>query len=360
MSRPAQGEAPLPGGTAGPAELERLRTALRTANGTRQVRLLTEAQVAQTVAGALAAPEGVAVLHGGEANDGTQRTTLCLAVRDGEFLSVGVGLSGAAGAGPGRTWKELQPWSRTDPAKNAARLQAWARAKAADRVRLRVRGEPPAKARPDEAEATLLAAVLAQPEADALRMVYADWLQARSDPRGEFIALQLTLARRPTAAAQQRADALLKQHGLAWTQALRQLTLKQRFERGFVFEVELQGMTLLRRAPALFALAPLTSLDVRGVDLRLLGKLLALPELARLRQLGLDRPLGDEGAALLAACPALGRLEVLRCDGCRFGAEGYARLLESLPALRHLHVGAVDGALAKRLAKRKAVRVTTP
>src|SRR5687768_2116425 len=44
-------------------------------------------------------------------------------------------------------------------------------------------------------EAALLAAVLAAPEDDAPRLVYADHLQANGDPRGELIAVQCDLAR---------------------------------------------------------------------------------------------------------------------------------------------------------------------
>ncbi len=41
-----------------------------------------------------------------------------------------------------------------------------------------------------EAEDALLAAIEAAPDADGPRLVYADWLQERGDPRGHFIALQ--------------------------------------------------------------------------------------------------------------------------------------------------------------------------
>ena len=41
---------------------------------------------------------------------------------------------------------------------------------------------------------TLLRAVLAQPEDEAVRLVYADWLEEQGDPRAEFIRLQIALA----------------------------------------------------------------------------------------------------------------------------------------------------------------------
>src|SRR5687768_3097129 len=90
-------------------QLEQLGKALAKANGTRKVRLLDRAQVIEAIGSALADPHGVGVVHGGEANVGEQRTTLCLAYFDraSSAMTVGVGLSRARSAGPSVTWKEL-------------------------------------------------------------------------------------------------------------------------------------------------------------------------------------------------------------------------------------------------------------
>ena len=59
----------------------------------------------------------------------------------------------------------------------------------------------------------LEARVFAAPEKDAPRLVYADALLERNDPRGEFIGLQFTRAkRRLTAAEREREFALLEEH----------------------------------------------------------------------------------------------------------------------------------------------------
>lgn len=215
-------------------------------------------------------------------------------------------------------------------------------------------------------QAPLLEAVLAKPTDDAPRAVYADWLQERGDPRGEFIALQLALARRDDAAKQARADELLARHSLEWTEALRQRSLKQRFERGFVYELELKATTFVNEAALLFSLAPLTSVILRAAELPVLKKVVALPQLSRLTCLGLDRVVGDAGARLLASAPGLRHLEHLRCTGSGFTAEGYAALLNAMPALKTLRVRAVDDALAalvmprKRLVLQAARPATTP
>ncbi len=71
---------------------------------------------------------------------------------------------------------------------------------------------PASKSKASEAE--LLAAIYDHPDDDGPRLVYADWLQERSDPRGEFIALQLR--GELDAAATKRERELVKKHGKAW------------------------------------------------------------------------------------------------------------------------------------------------
>lgn len=51
--------------------------------------------------------------------------------------------------------------------------------------------------------------LLANPDDDNLRLVYADWLQARGDPRGELIAVQ-------HAGAKDKEEELLARHGREW------------------------------------------------------------------------------------------------------------------------------------------------
>jgi uncharacterized protein (TIGR02996 family) len=45
-----------------------------------------------------------------------------------------------------------------------------------------------------------LEAVLAQPDDDAVRLVYADWLEERGDPRSDYLRLELELVREPSGA----------------------------------------------------------------------------------------------------------------------------------------------------------------
>jgi uncharacterized protein (TIGR02996 family) len=45
-------------------------------------------------------------------------------------------------------------------------------------------------------EDTFVQAILDEPESDSPRLVYADWLEERSDPRAEFIRVQCALSHR--------------------------------------------------------------------------------------------------------------------------------------------------------------------
>jgi uncharacterized protein (TIGR02996 family) len=85
--------------------------------------------------------------------------------------------------------------------------------------------------------ADLLAAVYADPESDAPRLVYADYLQARGDPRGELIILQIQRARgEATDKTLARERALLRKHAGALLGPLSSVVAIRDavFERGFL------------------------------------------------------------------------------------------------------------------------------
>ncbi len=85
--------------------------------------------------------------------------------------------------------------------------------------------------------AAMLQRIEAAPGDDAARAVYADWLQERGDPRGAFIAMQLTRGLRPSSAAEWRREFdLLVEHGTKWLDPIGQLLIAPVFERGFLAE----------------------------------------------------------------------------------------------------------------------------
>ena len=107
--------------------------------------------------------------------------------------------------------------------------------------------------RTDETEVGLLAAIRGAPaDDDGPRLVYADWLIERGDPRGTFIMLQCQ--RDPV--LHKEATRLLRVHAPAWTCQLPAWMRDPVFERGFVANVSATLEMLLARRAELFALTP--------------------------------------------------------------------------------------------------------
>lgn len=227
----------------------------------------------------------------------------------------------------------------------------------------------PPQSSPDEA--ALRQAVLESPEDDGIRLMYADWLEERGDPRGEFIRLQCHLARLPADHEDRetlvdRESALLVDYGFAWRQALPPILRCQPFVRGFVETASMTTSDFLVHAEQMFSLAPIRHLHVKYLwyDGQDFGKFLASPYLARLRTLDLsgcratdgdvdmlaDSPhlnlrtlilkenlIGDSGARRLAACSRLATLTTLDVTHNQITVAG-ALALASSPYLANARI----------------------
>jgi|GEM_PF-3207362 len=122
-----------------------------------------------------------------------------------------------------------------------------------------------------EPNAAMVDAILAAPDDDSPRLVYADWLTERGDPRGEFIQVQCTLGRSlfgaggrrgtPTGkrpeeveALKERERALVKANGLRWLpqpRCFRDWSWRRGFVSSLTASTEplLGGFATLRREP---------------------------------------------------------------------------------------------------------------
>ncbi|HEU0033727.1 MAG TPA: TIGR02996 domain-containing protein [Kofleriaceae bacterium] len=205
--------------------------------------------------------------------------------------------------------------------------------------------------------AELLAAIYANPADTALRLVYADALQDRGDPRGEFIALQCN---RGDGEPSRRERQLLKAYARLWLGAIEPIVYKQGvvYRRGFVACVR-EGLKQTANYPRLEAIewSTVEELDVSLWGERAVDFLLRWPALRRVYQVyGADVPaLVDAGAP--RPWTAL---------GVRYAPDDIWPLLESLcPALEELDLAAISdphaairqlGALGRRL---RRVRVGT-
>jgi uncharacterized protein (TIGR02996 family) len=170
-----------------------------------------------------------------------------------------------------------------------------------------------------------LAAILADPDDDLPRLVYADWLEEHGDDRAEFIRVQCELAplsaEGPLAvhspldprrdALEGRQKLLLTRNGKRWSEGL-PVRPKGRFyrdegawQRGFVAELRLPAGEFLAGADELFRTIPLQSVWLEDVG-PLAGELARSPHLQRLRVLDLtSNRLTDAQARRLLAAPQL-------------------------------------------------------
>jgi carbon storage regulator CsrA len=182
-------------------------------------------------------------------------------------------------------------------------------------------------------------AILEEPDDEGIRLIFADWLQERGDPLGEFIRVQCRLAKLPPedAARQglaQQQRLLEDEHGALWRAYLPPVLRPATFERGFVEAAELTARQFLAHAEELFAAAPLRRLRVRPGNR--VAALAASPYLARLARLDLSGvSLGDEAAVALAGSPFLVGLDTLNLADNRIGEAG-ARALAASPHLASL------------------------
>jgi uncharacterized protein (TIGR02996 family) len=202
----------------------------------------------------------------------------------------------------------------------------------------------------------LLAEILANPDDDAPRLVYADWLTQREDPRGEFITIQCELARTRDAAPaslREREAALLKKHKKAWVgefagtrieygfkgggDYVKGTPTKWYFARGFVDGVDMQVPDFVRNAPALFSCEPVRWYHPTNGSV---SELLECTAIDKLRELVMG-PWKFRGAELaeLAADTKMTSLELLNLSGCRIGVKAMIEFAEHAvekPSLRRL------------------------
>lgn len=191
-----------------------------------------------------------------------------------------------------------------------------------------------------------LRAICDNPDDDAPRLVYADWLEELGDPRGEFIRISCERANLPPFDPRRRhwtlrLDELQVRHDLQWRDGLPHLAgvTWGAYQRGFIESVTVSGAEpILRRANVLFAAAPIQTLVARYIDADEPATFLGCPHLLKLRKLDLHgNEIGDKGAALLAGCSNLASLTHLFLSENQIGLPGAQALADS-PYLGNLRV----------------------
>jgi uncharacterized protein (TIGR02996 family) len=197
-----------------------------------------------------------------------------------------------------------------------------------------------------DVEATLLSAIVSDPEDDLLRLAYADWCEENGHgPRAELIRVQIE-ERQPTCseewrrALQRRARALLARHGRRWGGPFKAHRLSHlAYRRGFVEKANTHAQYFLASHREILTCAPIRSLTLRSAT-SLSEHLAGVPSLSRLSGLSLPSA-GAQAIAALLRSPHLERIESL--DLPRNGLS--CQDLSALPPgpLAHLRHLGLDG-----------------
>ena len=222
-------------------------------------------------------------------------------------------------------------------------------------------------------ERAFLQAIREQPDDDAHRLIYADWLEeqggAERTARAAFIRAQCRLAALSEEdplrdRLEDEAVDLLAEHEREWTQPLHGIAADWLFSRGFIERITIGAPKFLTHAERLFDLTPLRSLhflihprdvprlaacaylqgietlDFRGCHLndRALQQLLTSPYLKRLRALDLTgNGINTPGVQALVQSPVMEGLRWLDLSRNLGIGDKSVRLLASAHRAKHLH-----------------------
>jgi uncharacterized protein (TIGR02996 family) len=198
----------------------------------------------------------------------------------------------------------------------------------------------------DDRALSFLTAVKDAPEEDAPRLVFADWLEDRDDPRGTFLRLQVLLAQEKAGSPKrlelaQQAGALLEQHTAEWLGPLARAGFHCSFQRGLIHLRTSPSVLLTKQGEQIArdpAFAWVDELRMGKVSAAGGKKLAASAALDGLVALHLSyRGIRDAGAIALAGSPRIARLRVLELEYNGIERAG-AEALAASPHLANLRI----------------------
>jgi uncharacterized protein (TIGR02996 family) len=191
----------------------------------------------------------------------------------------------------------------------------------------------------------LLALVIAAPDDDGPRLVYADALLEANDPRGRFITGQIALAGKLSKNARRvlkkESEALLDAHREAWCSPAQRARIAPEvctFRRGFIDEVTADAAAFAAQGRALASMEPVQRITLTEGSAEAIEQLVGENLLDPMKALTIKGEIGDHGASALSTSPSLARLLRLNLDFQMIGPEGISALLggDNLRACRIL------------------------
>jgi uncharacterized protein (TIGR02996 family) len=189
-------------------------------------------------------------------------------------------------------------------------------------------------------DTAFLLAILASPDDDAPRLIYADWLDENGDPdRAEFIRLQMRLHRSGSldpdyADLKARAEDLGQTHHVEWVNQLPQLAGVhwEIFDRGFISAAKFDTPdAFFDSVDKVFSSAPVHEVRLHNFYWPDATRLADCQHLARVRVLDLNdgNRISNKGIEALIASPHLRNLTELKLGGNALGSAGVRAIAES-------------------------------
>lgn len=195
---------------------------------------------------------------------------------------------------------------------------------------------------------SLFEAIRANPEDDAPRLVYADWLDEHGRPeRAEFIRVQCAMARIPPRTARwlplhDRAQRLEREWRVKWTGPIQDRVVEATLRRGFVDGVRLTVDQFRHSAEELVRLEPIRVWTFSEMALffggRSFTRLAADSSLLAVRALDTGRYQADELVRTLATSRYLSNLRTLIVPNRIPTAEAIRELFAAAPRLDELEM----------------------
>lgn len=209
----------------------------------------------------------------------------------------------------------------------------------------------------DAEERALLTAIVAHPDEDAPRLIYADWLDEhastlpptrRASDRAELIRVQVELSSltyspkfdKRKCDLEQREDEILAAGRSVFVgelpAELRRRGVRFALERGFVGGVRCSVSYFAQYGAALMDAAPVTAARLDGLNIRNLRKLISSNSIARLHTLMLSTGNYHDYMYELLKCAAVTRLTALYLDNTYPIGRSSDALIERVVSLKRL------------------------
>jgi uncharacterized protein (TIGR02996 family) len=199
-------------------------------------------------------------------------------------------------------------------------------------------------------EAGLWDDIATRPSDDAIRLIYADWLEDHGQPeRATYLrrALERDQAVASSAAwqaLQYECDELLRRHGDVWHGGLRQCAYRWELSGGLVERVQIDVEGFVRWGDRLVREAPTAEWYLQYVGWSELRRFVACDALGQVRRLVLEGDFLGEAVQILSACKRVTNLRSLDLAELGLRQAGLRTLILSqyLRELRHLNLSAND------------------